>query len=339
MPFRVSLPLVALLCLGSPAFAAAQGTAENAEARVYFEEGNRLYQEASAADGAERQQLLQRALEAYVDSLQIVRSRNALFNAAIVLGELGRHDVSFNYFTEYLAVDGLSESDRADATRRRDALRSRVAVLRITTVPEGATVWIDRKDLAPRGKTPTELALPEGTHTVFIEKDDHQPMERQETMVPGETVLLELSLSPLPEPPPLEVVAKEPSPAPPEPNLRLRNAAIGTGAATLAAAAAALGVSLRARSLRDDADQAAAEYRMSGDPADRQRAEDLADRTDRFNVTADVLWGTTIALGVSAIVLSAVHAKKRKSEAPRLSASVSRHGGYASLTMLLGARR
>ncbi len=339
MPFRISLAFSALFFLGAPAFSAAQGTTENAEARVYFEEGNRLYQEASAAEGAERQTLLQRALEAYVDSLQIVRSRNALFNAAIVSGELGRHDASFNYFTEYLGVDGLSELDRADASRRRDELRTRVAVLRVITVPEGATVWIDRKDLAPRGTTPTELALPEGTHTVFVEKDEHQTVERTENMVCGQTVVLELSLLPLLEPPPVDVASSEPPLVPPEPSLRLRNGAIGTGAATLATAAAALGVSLRARTLRDETDQAAGEYRMSGDPADRERAEDLADRTDRFNVTADVLWGTTIALGVSAIVLSAIHARKRKSEAPRVSASASRHGGYASVTMQLGARR
>ena len=67
--------------------------------------------------------LLQRSLGAYVDSLQIVRSRNALFNAAIVLGELERYDESFNYFSEYLAIEGLSEADRAEATKRRDALQ------------------------------------------------------------------------------------------------------------------------------------------------------------------------------------------------------------------------
>ncbi len=76
---------------------------------------------------------------------------------------------------------------------------------------------------------------------------------------------------------------------------------------------------------------------MTGDPADLQRAEDLADRTDRFNLAADVFWGTTIALGISAIVLYSLHRKKLKREAPEVGISVSRRGGFASLRMPFGA--
>ena len=42
--------------------------------------------------------------------------------------------------------------------------------LRIVTDPPGATVWVNRKDLAPRGETPFELALPEGSHQLFVER-------------------------------------------------------------------------------------------------------------------------------------------------------------------------
>jgi len=328
--------LVALLGLGAPALATAQGATENAEARVYFEEGNRLYQEAADASGAARTTLLQHSLGAYVDSLQIARSRNALFNAAIVLGELERHDESFNYFSEYLAIEGLTEADRAEATKRRDALRDEVAVLRIVTEPDAALIWVNRKDLAPRGESPIELALPAGEHRVFVEKLGYAPLERGQRIVRGETVSMELRLSALPPPP------TEPDPlasAPePEKKPRLRNAAIGTAASTLATASVALGLSLRARTLRDDANQASAQYRMTGDPGDEQNAIDLADRTDRFNLAADVLWGTTIALGVSAIVLYGVHRGRQKREAPEVGVSVSRHGGYASLKMSFGAR-
>ena len=333
MPTRLPIVLVALLGLTSPSVSAAQGTSENAEARVYFQEGNRLYEQASGARGAQRTTLLQRSLEAYVDSLRIVRSRNALFNAAIVLGELGRNDESFNYFGEYLRIEDLPAGDREDATRRRDALRSEVAVLQVTTDPEGASLWVDRKDLAPRGRTPIELALPPGEHRTFIERDGYTSVERTQKAVTGETAVMELSLLPLPivpEPEP-ELVPAEPPPP------RLRNAAIGTAAGTLATAGVALGLSLRARTLNDEHDQAAAEYRMSGDPADLQRAEDLADRTERFNLAADVFWGTTIALGISAIVLYSLHRKKLKREAPEVGVSVSREGGFASVRIPFGA--
>ena len=336
MPIRLPLLLVALLGLTSPSVSAAQGTSENAEARVYFQEGNRLYEQASGARGGQRTTLLQRSLEAYVDSLQIVRSRNALFNAAIVLGELGRNDESFNYFSEYLRIEDVPPVDREDATRRRDALRSEVAVLQVTTEPEGARLWVDRKDLAPRGETPIEIALPPGEHRTFIEKDGYTSVERTQTAVLGQTVVLELALLALP----IEPIVPEPEPElvpeePPRP--RLRNAAIGTAAGTLATAGVAIGLSVRAGSLRDEYDQAAAEYRMSGDPEDFQRAQDLADRTDRFNRAADAFWGTTIALGISAIVLYSVHRKKLKREAPEVGISLSRTGGFASVRMPFGA--
>jgi hypothetical protein len=328
--------LVALLGLGGPGLATAQGATENAEARVYFEEGNRLFQEAAEAQGTRRTTLLQRSLAAYVDSLQIVRSRNALFNAAIVLGELERYDESFNYFTEYLGIEGLTEADRADANERRDELRTKVAVLRVVTSPQGALVWVNRKDLAPRGATPIELALRAGQHTVFVEKPGYEPIERSQRTVRGETIVVELPLTALPQP----LVEPEPAVTTPQPEdkPRLRNAAIGTAAGTLATAAVALGISIRARTLRDDANQASARYRMTGDAIDRQNAVDLADRTDRFNLTADVLWGTTIALGVSAVVLYGVHRKRQKKETPEVAVSVSRRGGYASLKMPFGVR-
>jgi tetratricopeptide (TPR) repeat protein len=337
VPTLFSFVLIALLGLGSPIVAAAQGTTENAEARTYFEEGNRLYQEASRARESQRTKLLQRSLEAYVDSLQIVRSRNALFNAAIVLDELGRHDEAFNYFSEYLRIEGLPAADRDDATARRDALRMKVAVLRVVTDPAGALLWVDRKDLAPRGETPIELALPPGKHSTFIEKEGYVPIERSEEIVRGEIAVVELPLSPLQVVPP--VLEPEPELLEEPPRPRLRNAAIGTAAGTLATAAVALGLSLRARTLNDEYERAAAEYQMSGDPGDLQRAEDLADRTDRFNLTADVFWGATIALGVSAIVLYGVHRKRQKREAPEVGVSFSRDGGFASLRMPIGARQ
>lgn len=330
--------LLVLLGLGSPAAAQAQGTTENAEARTYFDEGNRLYQEASRTRGAERTQLLQRAFGAYVDSLQIVRSRNALFNAAIVLDELERYDEAFNYFSEYLRIEDVPEADREDAMRRRESLRARVAVLRVRTDPEGALVWVDRKDLAARGETPMELALPPGTHRLFIEKPEYESFEQSQALVLGESASVELTLEPVPVPAPMAVVTPTPMPPEPEERPRLRNAAIGTAAGTLAAAAVGLGVSLRARTLRNDYDSAAAQYRLTGDPADYQRAQDLADRTDRFNLTADVFWGATIALGVSSIVLYGVHKKRQKREVPELGVSLSRQGGFASYRFSFGAR-
>lgn len=336
MPVVAPLLVLAFVGFVYPPVADARGSAENAEARLYFEEGNRLYREASRAHEGEREKLLQQSLQAYVDSLQIVRSRNAVFNAAIVLGELGRYEESFNYLSEYLQIEGLSDEDRADATRRRNVLREQVAVVRVVTEPAGALVWVDRKDLGPRGETPLELAIREGKHRLFVEREGFLSAQALVEAVRGEVATVTLTLQ-------RELVSvvepAAPRPVSEDPPRRLRNAAIGTGASLVATLGVAIGVSVKARSLRNDYDQAADAYRISGDPNDLQRAQGLADRTERFNLTADVLWGTTIALGVSAIVLYGVHRKRQKRTTPQVSVAVSRHGGYAAVAMQLGARR
>jgi hypothetical protein len=128
-----------------------------------------------------------------------------------------------------------------------------------------------------------------------------------------------------------------PAPAAPFQQPKLRNAAIGTGASMVATAAVGLGLSLKARSLRNDYDDAAASYEMNGDPSDFDRAQALADRTDRFNIAADMMWGTTIALGISGLILYTQHRRHVREERVRVDVSVSRRGGFTAVRVPLGA--
>lgn len=331
--YLIPIAIVAL-CLSGAAPLSAQATSKNAEARVYFEEGNRLYAEAVEASDGERRALLQRALGAYVDSLGIARSRNALFNAAVVLEELNRSDEAFNYYSEYLAIDDLSAEDRAQGTARRDALLSKVALLRVSSAPPNAEVWIDRKDLAPLGVTPIEVAVRGGAHRVFFQKEGFFDESQTVDAAVGAQVKVAMTLRPLPTPEPSAPV----SDLEPESKPRLRNAAIGTAAGAVATAAVGLGVAIRARALRSDYNAAIDRYDMTGDPADLAEAERLADRTDRFNIAADVMWGTAAALGVSAIVLYAVHRKRIRQDRIRVDLTANRRGGFASVTLSLGER-
>jgi len=171
--------LLALACAGltwasSPHAGHAQAADVNAEARVYFERGNRSFADAMRRRGSAQQQGLEQALEAYVASLRIVRSRNALFNAAAVLETLGRLDEAFAYYREYLDIEGLNAADRQAGEEKMAALRPRVAVVRVETTPPGASVRVDRLDLAPRGRTPLELALPAGDHTFYLSLDHYE---------------------------------------------------------------------------------------------------------------------------------------------------------------------
>lgn len=198
----LSLAFALAPLFAAPAPAHAQTADVNAEARVYFERGNRLFEQAGRARGRRQRQLLEQALEAYVATLRIVRSRNALFNAAVVLEQLERPNEAFAYYTEYLAIPGLTEQERRDGEQRIGALRERVAVVALTSAPEGAQVFVDRLDLAPRGRTPLELALPPGRHVVFFRAPHHADRRLEVEAVRGERVEAEATL----EAEPVEVV-------------------------------------------------------------------------------------------------------------------------------------
>ncbi len=212
--------LIALVAL-APSVVRADDVAEASE---LFASGNAHFQRAEHLRGERRQHELEAALSDYFASLRIVRSRNVLYNTAIVLEQLTRWDECFNYWTEYLAVTGLSDAERADGTTHREAARPHVAVLSIASTPSGADVWIDRRDLASRGHTPFELAVPAGDHHLYLTAPGHRETEATTSAATGETQSIAVTLTALPVS--LQVLA------PDEGTLLLDGAAIRAGAST-----------------------------------------------------------------------------------------------------------
>jgi tetratricopeptide (TPR) repeat protein len=164
-------------------------TNRNAEARALFERGNRHYEQALRRRGARREALLSQAMEAYVQSLRIVRTRNVVYNAAVVLEELGRFDEAFAYYTEYLGFEDIAEDDR-----------NRIAVVAVQSDPPGAEVRVGRRDLAPAGRTPLEVAVPPGEHRVFVSLDGYADAQLNATASTGQRVGLSARLEALPVP-------------------------------------------------------------------------------------------------------------------------------------------
>lgn len=168
-----------------------------AEASVLFARGNELFQRAMRLRGERRRRELESALALYVDSLARVRSRNVLYNAALVLEALERIPEAYNHWSEYLAIEGLTEAERADGLQRRDALRPRVAAFEIESSTP-AEVWVDRRDLGSRGRTPLSIALPEGEHVFYFTADGHRETQVRASGILGETTRVRATLEPLP---------------------------------------------------------------------------------------------------------------------------------------------
>jgi len=125
------------------------------------------------------------ALEHLLLSNRLVANRNVVFNIARTYEQLEEYDEAFRHYTDYVALEDDLEM-RASGVASIERIRSRVALVRIDTEPAGATIYVDRRDLGPRGITPRTLALDLGEHELILELDGHRPATAVTTVAVGE---------------------------------------------------------------------------------------------------------------------------------------------------------
>jgi len=114
------------------------------------------------------------ALEHFLASNRLVPNRNVLFNIARSYEQLTRYPDAHRYYLQALG----SETDPGARANIEAALRRvspYVAAVRVTTDPPGATLYIDRRDLGPRGVSPRVLAFQPGRVRVIAELDGYEP--------------------------------------------------------------------------------------------------------------------------------------------------------------------
>ncbi|MFZ5442655.1 MAG: TonB-dependent receptor domain-containing protein [Myxococcota bacterium] len=150
-----SLALLLALVACAPAWA--DNTAD--EADVAFELGNRAYAKRDY-DGA---------LASYFLSYRLVPNRNVLFNIARCYEALDRFDEAYRYWNDLFVDPSLPDGDRREVKQALGRLAPHVALVSVTTTPPGADLYVDRKDLGSRGRTPQTLAVSPGAHTLLVE--------------------------------------------------------------------------------------------------------------------------------------------------------------------------
>lgn len=99
-----------------------------------------------------------------------------MFNIARSYEQLGEFPDAFRYYTQVLDMspdEGAKQRAEESLTR----IKGNVAVLNIRTEPAGATVYINRRDLGPRGQTPRSLGFPAGKYKVIVELPGYEPAE------------------------------------------------------------------------------------------------------------------------------------------------------------------
>jgi outer membrane receptor protein involved in Fe transport len=179
---RIAASLAAALLLLATAPALADDVAD--EADLQFTLGAERYQ---AGD-------YRAALEHFLSSNRLVPNRNVLFNIARTFEALKQYPDAYKYYAR--ALQG--ETDAAARARIDEALKRmapNVAILKVTTDPPGATLYLDRKDLGQRGAGPQTFGLPAGKYSVIAEAAGYEDATSQPIEVRiGATATIDLKL-------------------------------------------------------------------------------------------------------------------------------------------------
>jgi outer membrane receptor for ferrienterochelin and colicin len=173
--------LVALL----PRSARASDLAD--EADLAFTLGTEAYQRGN----------LRGALQDFLRSNRLVRNRNVLFNIARTYEKLSQYPEAYRYYWQ--ALDGETNPDaRARIEAALDQIATRIAVLDIETKPSGATLYLDRRDLGPRGKSPRRLGVAPGSYKILAQLPGYETAELSlPPLRPSQEVSVVLELRPI----------------------------------------------------------------------------------------------------------------------------------------------
>ena len=137
------------------------------------------------------------ALEHFLISNRLVANKNVLFNIARSYEQLKTYPAAFRYYS--LALESETEPDaKAKINTALAQIKQYVMVLRVTTRPAGATLYIDRKDLGARGASPQLLGLAPHAYKLIAEYPGYEPaVVDVPATAPGQETRLDLALVPI----------------------------------------------------------------------------------------------------------------------------------------------
>ena len=137
------------------------------------------------------------ALEEFLGSNRLVQNRNVTYNVARCYEELKQFPEAYRYYTLALR-DENDQATRARIERALANIRQNVAVLEIDSQPPGATVFVERRDLGPRGNAPLALGLKPGAYVVLAELPGYYPARLEvPNLAAGQSRHVTLALEPI----------------------------------------------------------------------------------------------------------------------------------------------
>ncbi|WP_437280352.1 PEGA domain-containing protein [Sorangium sp. So ce375] len=171
-----------------PPAAVEDQSSARAEAEARFYRGKKL-----ADDGA-----WNAALAEFLASRELYPGSSATIGAAVCLKHLQRFDEALDLFEILLRdfSDSLSADVKASAQREAAELRSLIGTIVIQRVARGAAITLNGRS---RGVHPSNSSfrVPAGSHILRVDKEGFEPFETRVTVAGGQTVRVDVLLTPL----------------------------------------------------------------------------------------------------------------------------------------------
>jgi tetratricopeptide (TPR) repeat protein len=204
-----------------------------------------------------------------------------LYNIGQCYEQLFQYGRAMSYYQRYLDEGGADAEDAGEVRGKIQVLRSLLGTITVTVNTEHFVVWIDGQRV---GEDETEFMVPGGTHQVEVRATGFE-VERQEVQLPArETRALTFELAALAE----EYEGTSPV---------LFYGSVGVAGAALVGGVA-LGIVARAARNRVDAANAA-----GGAQAITIATQAERDRIRGLSIGADVLFGSALLFGATALIL------------------------------------
>jgi hypothetical protein len=270
------------------------------EAERHFQQGVQLYLEADYRG----------ALVEFTRAYTLAPNGVVLFNIGETEYQLRDYAAALGTFQRYLFEAPADDKHRPIAERNVKELSTRVAQLRVVTVPPGATISINDRVV---GESPLQkpIMVGAGRLTLRAALPGRPPVERPVDVAAEDDVLVTLEVPRSPALPASSTLAVDgmvvdSSPRPPASASRLRLAGwVATG--VLAAGAVTFG--LLARSESNDLQHVRGQF-----PTTTAALDHVANRTRTFSIVADSLAAAALVVG-GITLYSTVTAKTQASSA------------------------
>lgn len=163
---------------------------EKKELARLVEDGKKTYNEGE----------FQKSLELFGQAYDLYSHPDILYRLGLCYERLGDDSAAVRHYRQFLVeVPDAPERPRIEKTIQVIEDRIARSTIQITTIPEGAVVYVDDRANGPAGLTPTQLPIKPGNYKIIVKKEGFDAIEELVTVKPGATVQLRYQLIREPE--------------------------------------------------------------------------------------------------------------------------------------------